>query len=147
MLARLNAARHFGAGLRYGGQQVLASFDMALAGPAPGDPLSTFRELQAATPLGSVEGTKFPAQFGHIVGDYAAGYYGYMWSEVIALDMAAQWKDNWLDQKTSRRYRDQVLIHGGEVPAEQLVRNFLGREPSPEAFFNEITGLKRWRSV
>ncbi len=143
MLARLNEARRFGAGIRYGGQHLLASFDMALAGSEPGDPLATFKALQAATPLGSVDGTRFPAQFGHLLGGYAAGYYGYMWSEVLALDMASQWKGRWLDSKTSRRYWDQVLRRGGEIPAEQLVRNFLGREPSPEAFFAEISGKAR----
>jgi thimet oligopeptidase len=39
------------------------------------------------TPLGHTPGTIFPSSFDHIIRGYAAGYYGYMWSEVLALDM------------------------------------------------------------
>ena len=65
-----------------------------------------------------------------------------MWAEVLALDMASQWGDKLLDGKVGRRYLDQVLSKGGEVPPQQLVRDFLGREPSPAAFFAEITGKR-----
>jgi thimet oligopeptidase len=140
LLTRINQARRFGAGIHYGRQQILASFDMAMAGPAPGDGQATFKALEAASPLGVTPEAMFPARFGHLLGGYAAGYYGYMWSEVIALDMASQWKGKWFDAKVSQRYLDQVLSRGGETPSDQVVRNFLGREPSPEPFFAEITG-------
>lgn len=42
-----------------------------------------------------------------------------------------------------RRYLDQVLSKGGEEPPQKMVRKFLGREPSPAAFFAEITGERR----
>jgi thimet oligopeptidase len=142
LLKRLNKARLFGAGIRYARQHMLATFDMELAGSNPGDPLETWKQLEEASPLGHVPGTRFPAQFGHLLGGYAAGYYGYMWSEVIALDMASQWGKNLLDAKVSRRYLDQVLSRGGETPPQKLVRDFLGREPSPEPFFAEITGKR-----
>jgi thimet oligopeptidase len=140
LLTRINQARRFGAGIHYGRQQILASFDMAMAGPAPGDGQATYKALEAASPLGVTPEAMFPARFGHLLGGYAAGYYGYMWSEVIALDMASQWKGKWFDAKVSQRYLDQVLSRGGETPSDQVVRNFLGREPSPEPFFAEITG-------
>jgi len=143
LLERLNQARRFGAGIRYARQHMLATFDMELAGPNPGDPLATWKKLEEASPLGTVPGTRFPAGFGHLLGGYAAGYYSYMWSEVIALDMASQWHGNLLDSKVGRRYLDTVLSKGGEVPPLQMVREFLGRDPSPDAFFAEITGKAR----
>lgn len=142
LLQRINAAKRFGAGLHYSRQHLLAVFDMAMAGAQPGEGLATYRALEEATPLGHVPGTMFPARFGHLLGGYAAGYYGYMWSEVIALDMASQWRGRLLDEKVSRRYLDKLLSRGGETPPEELVRDFLGREPSPEPFFAEITGSR-----
>ena len=142
LLGRLNEARLFGAGIRYARQHMLATFDMELAGPNPGNPLATWAKLEADSPLGHVADTRFPAQFGHLLGGYAAGYYGYMWSEVLALDMASKWGNNLLDGTVGKRYLDLVLSKGGEVPPQEMVRNFLGREPLPAAFFAEITGTR-----
>ncbi len=142
LLKRINRARQFAAGILYGRQHLLASYDMAMAGPEPGDSLATYQKLEAATPLGVTPGTTFPSHFDHLLGGYAAGYYGYMWSEVLAQDMASQWHGKLLDATVSRRYLDSVLSRGGEVPPDQMVRNFLGREPSPEPFFAEITGSR-----
>ena len=141
MIARLRQAQQFAQGIHYGRQRLMSSYDMAMAGPSPGDSLQTYIQLAEATPLGFAPGTIFPARFGHMFG-YAAGYYGYMWSKVIALDMASAWNGKLLDSKVSRRYLDKVLSRGGEVPATVMVRDFLGRETSPEPFFAEITGSK-----
>jgi len=74
--------------------------------------------------------------------DYAAGYYGYMWSEVIALDMLSQFKGHMLDQAVGARYRREILSQGGQREEMDDVRKFLGRDPSSEAFFAEITGRR-----
>jgi len=47
-----------------------------------------------------------------------------------------------LDQKVGLRYRHAILEQGGQQEEMQEVRNFLGREPSSEAFFAEITGRR-----
>lgn len=143
LMDRINSARRFGAGIHYARQHMLASFDMAMASPAPGEPLATWAALEQASPLGHVAGTRFPARFGHLLGGYASGYYGYMWAEVLALDMASRWNGNLLDGKVGRRYRDIVLARGGEVPPDLMVREFLGRAPSSEPFFAEISGKHR----
>ncbi|HEU4622669.1 MAG TPA: M3 family metallopeptidase [Burkholderiaceae bacterium] len=141
-IAKLDAARKFGRANDYANQWLYASFDMALAQASPKSALDTWIDLQSKTPLGYVEGTKFPAGFGHIVGGYAAGYYGYMWSEVLALDMLSAFEGRMLDPKVGHRYRETILSRGGERPPADLVRAFLKRKPSPQAFFKEITGTR-----
>ncbi len=140
-IAQLEAARRYGQGIRYSRQWLYAAFDMALS-TDPQPPLAVWKSLEAATPLGHVEGTSFPSSFSHIANNYAAGYYGYMWSEVIALDMLSPFKANMLDPAVGARYRDTILAQGGQEEEMDLVKRFLGREPSNEAFFQEITGKR-----
>jgi thimet oligopeptidase len=47
-----------------------------------------------------------------------------------------------LDPQVGLRYRDTILSQGAQVDEMQMVRAFLGREPSNEAFFAEITGKR-----
>jgi peptidyl-dipeptidase Dcp len=70
--------------------------------------------------------------FQHIFsGGYSAGYYSYMWSEILDADtfMAFQETDNVLDQETAARYREEILSKGGTRPGMELYRNFRGRDP------------------
>lgn len=140
MLARWKAARNFGQARRYAGQLIQASYDMALYSGSPLAPMESWKALQAASPLGYVEGTYFISAFSHPMRGYSAGYYGYMWSEVIALDMLSVFKGKLMDPAVGKRYRDVILARGGERPADEMVRDFLGRAPDSKAFFREITG-------
>ncbi|HET9578512.1 MAG TPA: M3 family metallopeptidase [Usitatibacter sp.] len=140
-IERLDAARKYGQGIRYARQWLYAKFDMELS-TNPRPPLAVWKNLESATPLGYVEGTMFPASFSHIASNYAAGYYGYMWSEVLALDFLSQFKGHMLDPKVGLRYRQDVLSQGGQEEEMDMVRHFLGREPSSDAFFAEITGRR-----
>jgi thimet oligopeptidase len=81
---------------------------MALA-TDPQPPLAVWKALENATPLGHVEGTSFPLDFSHIANQYGAGYYGYMWSEVIALDMLSPFKGRHARCQVGARYRDAIL--------------------------------------
>ncbi len=142
-LKQLDDARRFGRGIRYARQWEYATFDMRLHTGAPkATALQTWAELEKSMPLGYVEGSMLPASFGHLMGGYAAGYYGYMWSEVMALDMLSAFKGKLLDPAVGRRYRELILSRGGEVPPQKMVEAFLGRKPSPDAFFAEITGRR-----
>ena len=140
-ISRLEAARRYGQGIRYARQWLYAAFDMELStNPQPS--MQVWKRMEGATPLGYVEGTMFPAAFSHIASGYAAGYYGYMWSEVLALDMLSKFSKNMLDPKVGRFYRDTILAQGGQEEPADMVRKFLGREPSSDAFFAEITGRR-----
>ena len=142
LVDRLNAARRFGQGLLYARQWLYASFDLALTGAAPGAAMAVWEGMEAASLLGHVPGTAFPGTFGHIVGGYAAGYYGYMWAAVLALDMLSIFGDDIMNPEAGRRFRREVLSRGGEEPAAGLVERFLGRPVNSDAFFKEIVGKR-----
>ena len=142
LVQRMTAAHNYGRGIRYARQLLYANFDMRIHSEQPGDPLATWKKLEGATPLGYVEGTEFPGQFGHLMGGYAAGYYGYMWSEVLALDMLSRYHGQLMNPQVGRLYRATILARGSEKHGAELVRDFLGREPNSKAFFDEILGQR-----
>ncbi|HLZ05414.1 MAG TPA: M3 family metallopeptidase [Bradyrhizobium sp.] len=78
-----------------------------------------------------------PTQFGHIFsGDhYAAGYYSYMWSEVMDADAFGAFEEagNIFDPATARRLHDDIYSTGGSVDPEAAYIAFRGREPEPDA--------------
>ena len=140
LVKRLRAARKFGSGIDYGRQHLYAAFDMALSGENPGPAMEVWKRMESATPMGYVEGTAFPGTFEHIASGYAAGYYGYMWAKVIALDLISAFGPDLMNEETGRRFRAMILSRGSEEPARELVERFLGRSVSSEAFFAEIRG-------
>lgn len=142
LLRRLDEARRYGKGVMYARQHLYASYDMALSKASPGEPQATWEQMEGATALGYIPGTQFAGSFGHLMSGYAAGYYGYMWSEVMALDMLSAFGKNLMDPKVGQRYRNTILARGSEKKGMVMVREFLGREPSPDAFFAEITGRR-----
>ncbi|TAQ84965.1 hypothetical protein B7494_g6719 [Chlorociboria aeruginascens] len=82
------------------------------------------------------------ATFGHLVGGYDAGYYGYLSSQVYSTDMFySVFKKNPMDPKEGRRYRHMVLEKGGSQDEMKTLVDFLGRPPSTEAFYRDL-GLK-----
>lgn len=142
MVTRLTAAHNYGRGIRYARQLLYASYDMALHRNTVGDPLQIWDKMESATPLGHVAGTQFPGQFGHLMGGYAAGYYGYMWSEVIALDMLSRYDGKLMNPEIGHQYRKAILSRGSEMKGNELVKAFLGRAPNNKAFFDEILGKR-----
>jgi thimet oligopeptidase len=143
LVERLNQARRFGQGLLYARQWLYASYDLALTGTTPARSMDVWERMEGATALGHVGGTAFPGTFAHIVGGYAAGYYGYMWAEVIALDMLSAFGDRLINPEVGARFRRDILSRGSEEPASVLVERFLGRPVNAEAFFQEIVGERR----
>jgi len=138
----LQDARNYGKGIDYARQHNYAAFDMALSGETPTPAMDAWKKVETATQLGYVAGTEFPGTFGHLLGGYAAGYYGYMWSEVIGKDMLSAWGSDILDAKVGMRFRKGVLGRGGEQNARELVEAFLGRPVSSKAWFEEIRGSR-----
>ena len=140
LVDRLTAAAKFGAGIDYGRQLLYAAYDMDLCSDNPGRSLDVWHAMEGATPMGYVEGTSFPGTFEHIASGYAAGYYGYMWAKVIALDLVSAFGSDLMNRETGTRMRSLILSRGSEEPARDLVERFLGRPVSSEAFFRRIRG-------
>ncbi|EGE08205.1 hypothetical protein TEQG_07263 [Trichophyton equinum CBS 127.97] len=79
------------------------------------------------------------ATFGHLMGGYDAGYYGYLSSQVYSTDMFyTVFKDDPMNKKEGRRYRYSVLEKGGSQDEMTTLKEFLGREPKPDAFYKEL---------
>lgn len=72
-----------------------------------------------------------PNYFAHIfAGGYSAGYYGYIWSEVLDAESVDWFKQNGgLTRENGRRFAEALLSRGGSSDSMGLVREFLGREP------------------
>ncbi len=138
LIAQAVKARRYGTGIQASRQWLFASYDMALYGSTPQDPLALWRQMESATPLGHVEGSIFPAGFSHIATGYSAGYYGYLWSLVVATDLRTAFAADKLDPAVGRRYRDTVLANGGQRLPGELVAEFLGREFNARAFFDDL---------
>lgn len=138
LIAKADRARHFGKGIAVARQHLYASYDLALNGKDAPEPMAQWTRMETATPLGHVADTRLPASFGHLAGGYASGYYGYLWSLVLAEDLRTGFVGKRLDAATGRRYRDSVLANGGQVAPEALLRQFLGRPSDSRAFFDAL---------
>jgi len=97
------------------------------------------RIAAADTPLPQPPGVHPQASFGHLMGGYDAGYYGYLWSRVYAQDMFSAFEAGGLESpQVGARYRKYVLEPAREIEPDQEVRNFLGRPMSPNAFYSAL---------
>ena len=73
------------------------------------------------------------AYFNHIIGGYSAGYYSYVWSQVLDADAFAAFQETSLfDQETAASFRANILERRGAEAPEELYLRFRGREPSVE---------------
>ena len=138
MVDQAVAAKHYGKGGLFGRQHLYASYDLALHQQAKPEPLPLWAKMEGATPLGYVPGTMFPAGFAHIAGSYGAGYYGYLWSLVVAMDLRTAFAADKLSPEVGQRYRERVLSQGAQKPAAELVKDFLGRDSNSQAFFDYL---------
>lgn len=80
--------------------------------------------------------------FAHVWGGgYAAGYYAYLWSEVLDHDAYAWFTEHGgLTRQNGQRYRDMILSRGGTDDAGALFRAFRGRDPEVKPLL-EARGL------
>jgi thimet oligopeptidase len=140
LVERLVAARDLNIGLATMRQIFLGTFDLNLhATPDPVDIDAATRDAYKLTGFPFFEGTHFGASFGHLMGGYDAGYYGYLWSKVYGDDMFSVFSEKGvLNPEVGRRYRNEVLAKGYSRDAIEHLRAFLGREPSTDAFLEEL---------
>jgi len=88
-----------------------------------------------ASMLPEVKSTIMSCSFGHIFsGGYAAGYYGYKWSEVLDADAFSLFKEKGIfDKETALSFRDNILSKGDSEDPNKLYFRFRGRKPTIKA--------------
>jgi thimet oligopeptidase len=70
---------------------------------------------------------------------YDAGYYGYLWAKVFGDDMFSRFEAEGITSPVvGSEYRRRVLERGGSLDAGELLRDFLEREPSQQAFLHHL---------
>ncbi|WP_198937743.1 M3 family metallopeptidase [Pelomonas sp. KK5] len=139
LFERMTAARNFQNGLTLLRQVEFSLFDIRLhADPArAGAAQSVMDEVRAEVSLLAPPGyNRFQNAFSHIwAGGYAAGYYSYLWAEVLACDAWETFEAQGVE--AGRRWREQVLEVGGSRPMADSVRAFLGRAPAIDALLRQ----------
>jgi thimet oligopeptidase len=137
LFAKMLRADAFGRGIGYERQIALATYSLELHDRAPEQVNIEAMWKEAAIQGGPwqwVDGNYGFATFTHLMG-YSSNYYTYSLSKVIALDFFNQFdRKNLLDGPAAMRYRKTVLEPGGSMSANDLVKSFLGRPQSYEAF-------------
>lgn len=140
MLDQLLAAKNFQVGMAVLRQCEFALFDLTLHAQS----VSTADEVQAVldgvrqevSVLPVWEQDRFQHGFSHIfAGGYAAGYYSYLWAEVLASDTFAAFEETDIfDRETGQRFMRAVLERGGEVDPAVAFEQFRGRGVSLDAW-------------
>lgn len=129
----------------------MALFDLEIHSRAPpyafdGDENLTVQQLldkivTKYTGVPPIPGTHPAASWYHMVIGYDAGYYGYGWSDVYAadiFDMMLHSPEGLLSPETGRRLREAILSPCASRSGNDMLRCFLGREPSTEPFLRRI---------
>ncbi|KDN68077.1 putative metallopeptidase MepB [Colletotrichum sublineola] len=77
--------------------------------------------------------------WGFLMDEYDAGFYGYFFSKVYAQDIfSAVFKNSPMSEKAGRRYRYGVLEKGGSLPEMKTLTDFLGRDALKEPFYEGL---------
>ena len=140
LVERMNKARYFNLGMGDMTQLGYANISLKFhQNPVPEDfgaATRQWRDAYAIVP--APDWVQFQDAFTHLNG-YSAIYYTYRWSKVIADDLFTRFeKDGLRNPQTAAAYRAAVLDPGGTKPAAQLVRDFLGRDISLDAYRAEM---------
>jgi Zn-dependent oligopeptidase len=136
LLERMIASRYLNVGLRGAWQVSFGAEDMTMhASSGPVDIDAAMRDAFEVTSLPYPEGTCSVASFGHLMGGYDAGYYGYLWAEVIGDDLWGRFEAEGITSPAvGMAYRHAILEPNGTRSADEMVADFLGRPASVQNY-------------
>jgi oligopeptidase A len=93
-----------------------------------------WRRLKAGRRGAGPSWGRFPHAFSHIfAGGYAAGYYSYLWADVLAADAFSRFEEGIFNRETGQSFLDNILSRGGSEEPMVLFKRFRGREPQLDA--------------
>lgn len=103
-------------------------------------------ERNVAKEIGLIDEITFryrSTYFSHIfTNDYCAGYYSYVWAEVLDADAFDAFKEHGIfDPATAKSFRENILEKGGSEDPMALYKKFRGADPNPESLLHN-RGLK-----
>ncbi|MBK0035117.1 oligopeptidase A [Erwinia sp. S43] len=148
LLEKMLAAKNYQAALFILRQLEFGLFDFRLHtefDPAKGAQiLETLKEVKALVAV--VPGPswgRFPHAFSHVfAGGYAAGYYSYLWADVLAADAYSRFEQEGIfNRETGQSFLDNILTRGGSEEPMELFKRFRGREPQLDAMLKHY-GIK-----
>ncbi len=140
LMERMEAARSFDAGFATVEFAASALIDMAYhsRAEAPEDPIAFELEMLSKLKMPDAIAMRHRTpHFAHVFsGDgYSAGYYSYMWSEVLDADAFSAFEETGdpFDPELAGKLRKHIYSAGGSRDPEELYTAFRGKMPSPEA--------------
>lgn len=143
LLDKVLAARTFNSGFATVEFTASALVDMAFhTRDSVDDPMAVEAEvlMEIGMPKSIVMRHRSP-HFAHVFsGDgYSAGYYSYMWSEVLDADAFAAFQEtgNVFDPEMAKKLRDNIYSVGGSIDPEEAYKAFRGKLPSPDAMLEK----------
>ncbi len=136
LVEKMNRVRYFNAGLTELRQLGLTAMSLRWhMDPVPenlGEAGRNLRTQYDLTPAADYD--EMQAAFSHLDG-YSAYYYTYLWSRVVGADLFTRFEDEGIrNRETADEYRRAILEPGASRPAEELIREFLGRDVTLDAF-------------
>jgi Zn-dependent oligopeptidase len=136
LLERMIGSRYLNVGLRGAWQVSFGAEDMTMhASRGPVDIDAAMRDAFAVTSLPYPEATCSVASFGHLMGGYDAGYYGYLWAEVIGDDLWGRFEaEGVTSPAVGMAYRRAILEPNGTRSGDEMVADFLGRPASVQTY-------------
>ena len=149
LVDKIKSSRTFNQGYATTEYLAAALLDMAWHTLPPGQPVPDVNTFEpAALQKFNIAMTEVPPRyhttyFNHIWGGgYSAGYYAYLWSELIDDDAYYWFKENGgMTRANGQRFRDMILSRGGSMDEAALYRAFRGRDPIADPLLIE-RGLK-----
>jgi peptidyl-dipeptidase Dcp len=147
LIQKMNNAKYFNQGFATVEYLAASYLDMdwhTISGEAPSDVVAfESQRMDAINLIPEIVPRYRSTYFRHIFGGgYSAGYYSYIWAEVVDADAFQAFKEAGLfDRKTADKFRKYILAAGGTDDPMVLYKKFRGREPEIEPLL-ERRGLK-----